>query len=215
MAPTFSRASLLISALVAVLLTACSVVQNKVEIQYFVLNPAVDSLLEGVDYEKTKALAVELGPVEIPNYLNRPHVVTRQGESSLHFQDNYQWAGYLRENISRVLSRNLAQNLGISQVRILPGTRLPDADYRIEVDIETFEPDATGAVYLSVQWWVFELDDDVPSISKTTHLRSEALEVVSYPNMVNAMSHTLGLFSQELARGLVALEMEIPRQAIP
>src|SRR5262247_418372 len=53
-------------------------------------------------------LTLGVGPVTVPPYLDRPHLVTRTSRAKLALADFDQWAGPLPDTIARVLAGNLS-----------------------------------------------------------------------------------------------------------
>lgn len=72
-------------------------------------------------------MAVAIGPVAIPDYLNRPQIVSRSGPRELKLAEFERWAGSLEEDISRVVAENLSVLLAPDNVTVLRwgGGRIP------------------------------------------------------------------------------------------
>jgi uncharacterized lipoprotein YmbA len=53
-------------------------------------------------------LAIGLGPIAFPKYLDRPQIVTRTSPYELNFAEFERWSEPLDTNFSRILAENLA-----------------------------------------------------------------------------------------------------------
>lgn len=65
-----------------------------------------------------------IGPIEIPEYLNRSSLVFSRGSNQLHIASFERWAEPLDDGIQRVLGLNLAAQLGTQNIRPYPWQRL-------------------------------------------------------------------------------------------
>ncbi|GAB6190600.1 PqiC family protein [Desulfocastanea catecholica] len=59
-------------------------------------------------------------PVEIPDYLNRPEIMTRKGRNTVELAEFNRWAGSFKESITAVLAENLGLLLGSDLVYVPP-----------------------------------------------------------------------------------------------
>jgi uncharacterized lipoprotein YmbA len=153
---------------------------------------------------------VAVGPVSLPDYLDRPQLVTRSRPSTLSLAPLNQWAGPLADMLPRVLVENLAQRLPGDRVVAFPQTSGPSFDYRIAVGINQFDVDPAGAATLLASWQIYPaqsaqarvVDDDVfrrPAAGSGTE------------GAVAAMSGALADLSQRLADSLSTVRAAAPR----
>ncbi|MFT5349423.1 MAG: putative lipoprotein YmbA, partial [Gammaproteobacteria bacterium] len=106
------RVSSLISTVLLMLLclflTACLGGGAKNTVRYYLVDPVP---VETAEIDTERQLAIELIDLDIPQYLQRFQMVTRNGDNRLRFSDNNQWAENLRKNLLRTLAINLATRL--------------------------------------------------------------------------------------------------------
>ncbi len=146
-------------------------------------------------------VALGLGPVAIPGYLDRPQLVTRVGPNELRLAPAARWAEPLREGIARVLQQDLAQASGARQVVRYPWPSAPRVDLAVAVDVLRFEPDAGGQVELAARWSVRELaQGHVLAVRES--LVAEAAEGGGSGAQVAALSRALGRLAGEIATAL-------------
>lgn len=93
-------------------------------------------------------VALGIGPVELPAYLDRPQVVTRLGTNQLDLSESRRWAEPLQKNVVDVLLLNLARELGTDRVTAFPFAMGLPRDYDVTVQFLRFEATASGEVRL-------------------------------------------------------------------
>lgn len=100
------------------------------------------------------ALAIGVGPIRVPRYLDRPEWVTRSGGSSsrLEIDDVRRWAGGFSSNVLSALAENLGAKLDTQQVVVYPAQTAFALDYRVGVDFHAFEGIGGDAVVLRASW---------------------------------------------------------------
>ncbi|HEY8515853.1 MAG TPA: PqiC family protein [Candidatus Binatia bacterium] len=142
-------------------LPACSLfTPRNVPVQYFVLT-ASPSGAGGASSSLRSGLAVGLGPVTLPGYLDRREIVTRVAPNELRLAQNEQWGEPLAENVRAVLAQDLSARLGGAAVATFPWLGSFRPDYRVRVDLTRFEPTDAGTVELVARWQVLAGDDVV------------------------------------------------------
>ena len=63
-----------------------------------------------------KGVAVGVGPVEFPQYLDRPQIITRDGVHRLQVSDAHLWAEPVKNSAPRVLVVTIAEALGSNRI---------------------------------------------------------------------------------------------------
>ena len=140
--------------------------------------------------------ALGVGPVEFPDYLRRPQIVTRRGNqlipSALHT-----WGGDLQSNFTRVLAENLSTLIPTDRVATFPWSDAWRADYRVSVQVSRFEGSPDGGVALVVYWRLLDRGNDVV-LAHRSSIR-ESTEGSEHPAIVDAMSRAVLTLSREIA----------------
>lgn len=141
-----SRATLC-AALVALLLVGCA---HTPKPHYYVLTGpstvANDAMRSGP--------AVGLGPITLPDYLDRPQIVTRATDSRLALSNEHRWAEPLAASFSRALLAHLEQALPAQDIVLHPWRGSLDIARQVQIEVTRFERDADGAFRLSARWTV-------------------------------------------------------------
>ncbi|MBK1649915.1 hypothetical protein CKO36_15245 [Rhabdochromatium marinum] len=158
-------------------------------------------------------LAVGLGPVSFPRFLDRPQVVQRAGGNQLTLDEFNRWGGSLDDDFLRVFSENLGRELRTSRIVVFPSElRLP-LDFRVLAEIIAFEAGPADQAMLKVRWAVLN-----PSTEEVLRMREDVYRQplpaeASIAQQVVALSTALAEFSQDVARELQSLPRPQPLSA--
>ena len=97
-------------------------------------------------------VSIGIGPVIIPEVLNRPQIVSRTGPNKLRIDEFHRWAGRLDRDFARVMAENISVLLPTEQVVVFPWDADFDPKYQITFDIQQFEGYQDQDVVLEVFW---------------------------------------------------------------
>jgi uncharacterized lipoprotein YmbA len=157
----------------------------------------------GLNATKTGSLSVLVGPVTLPEYLDRNQIVTLSGDHKLNLNDFTRWAEPLRDNFYRVLVENLSFLLKTPQVYAFESRRSTRADYRIVIDVTRFDTTAGGDAHLTAFWTVVAEDDSILIQRKSVFHAS--VPSTGTTGIVEAQNRTLTEFSREIVAAIQSL----------
>lgn len=120
--------------------------------KFYVLTPIADSSSAPAVAGSSHPLVIGLGPIDFPDYLRRPQVVTRTSTNELHLSPVDRWGEPLDENFRRVLSDNLGQLLGTEDIVQYPWSHKAGVNYQVLVTVQRFETNSDGQSQLRAQW---------------------------------------------------------------
>jgi uncharacterized protein len=150
-------------------------------------------------------IAVVVGPITIPAIVDVPQIVVRQDANQVTLDEFNRWASPLRNNIAQVVAGDLTALLGTASVsQILT----PDADFRVAIDVQTFESAPGQAATLSAVWVIHRIKDGKTVTGRTTD-REASLEK-GYDALAAAHSRALGKLSQDIADAIRGLAVAAP-----
>ena len=96
-------------------------------------------------------VAIKIARPGLAGYLDRPEIVRDSSVSRLALSGGERWGEPLGDMVGRVLALDLAQRLPGSSVFTEAGTISVDPSATVELDIQRFDLDTSGAVVLLVQ----------------------------------------------------------------
>lgn len=166
--------------------------------QFYVLTPLSD-----VSDDAGELASGEHGPVvgvnrvKLPEYLNRPQIMTRTSHNALALAEFHQWGGSLQENFSSVLAANLSMLIPTDHIAVLPAKMTTRRDFEVRVDVIRFDRDSVGQVILNVRWHLVAGDANTTLAARTSRYR-ESAEGEGFEATVAAMNRALNKLSQEI-----------------
>ncbi|MBP7079784.1 MAG: membrane integrity-associated transporter subunit PqiC [Rhodocyclaceae bacterium] len=180
-----------------VLLLGCS---SAPVTRYYVLSPVVAS---GTDQALPLTnVALTIREIRLPQYLERPQIVTRGGDHQIQLADDAQWAGNLQQDMTRVLTENLAALLKSDRIFSAPHNGPLKPDFRLDLEVLRFEQDPERRVALSVRWWLIRVSDNTLLEAPSTTLYGPAQDSRSYEALVASMSTVYGDLARLIARSV-------------
>ncbi len=147
-------------------------------------------------------LAIGLGPLTFPLFLDRPQIVSRASANRLSIDELERWGGTLQDDFLRVWSENLALLTGSSRILILPSEIRYPLDVRLSAEILAFEGTAEGQAELRVRWSVLEPTLDQVLLARESRYQRAIAPPGDTQALLAALSLTLADFSREVAEAL-------------
>ena len=182
------------------LLTGCS---SSPRVEFYTLNPLTGMQVKANPPVTDQKLSIGVGPVEIPEILDRPQIVTRSGPNKLNIDEFHRWAGRLDESFARVLAENISLLLGADQIVVYPWQADFKPHYRIALDVRYFEGQWDEGVLLDVIWTL--------TSQKTQTTRKsvfkESLPATTFEALVAAQSRAIAQFSREIVEHIRNLQI--------
>ena len=140
---------------------------------------------------------VSVGPVSVPDVVNRLPIVLRTGPNQVFISEFDRWASPLKDDIARVVAGNLISILGTPQVTIFPQSSAADTSYRVMINILRFDSELGKAATLDAIWTVNSVKEGKPYRGRT--MLTETTQGGDYPALVAAHSRALGQMSADIA----------------
>jgi len=146
--------------------------------------------------------SVAVGPVTIPELVDRPQLVVRVAANRVAILEAHRWAEPLKSEIPRLVAQHLGRLLGsnrVSSYRQHAGGR---ADYRVLIDIVRLESEPGEAVTVEADWAIRR---EAGGTVKAGHsLVREKVVGAGYDALVAGCSRALAGVSAELAGAIRA-----------
>ena len=148
----------------------------------------------------TDTPALGIGPIVIPEYLNRNNLVYDQRNNKLQVSATERWAEPLGDGLQRVVGLNLAQLVNTHNVRFFPWNSQRAPDYGVKVNLLSLDANDQQAS-LTAEWLVYN-----PTTSATIYRRITRLQQslpageLSPEQIAPAYSELLYQLSTEIAQ---------------
>ena len=155
--------------------------------------------------DMTDQLAVGVGPISLPAYLDRPQLVTRASPNRLNLAEFDRWAEPLRDMFSRTLAEDVSALVGTDLVYVLPRRDAPALDYQVPVEVFRFDRDAEGQVKLLARWSIFHDEPSEPLLVRRLLIREPTPPESGAEEIIVALSRAVETLAREIARDLQGL----------
>jgi uncharacterized protein len=140
-----------------------------------------------------KAAPIGLGPVEMPAYLDRPEIVTREGDYQVKMAEFDRWAEPLQGMVAGLLADRLGKALqGRREVVELPSRGGVQPYFGVAVSIDRFDADETGRVTLDARWRVYQTGDGHTVFTGRKTITEQGAPPPDYPAVVAAVGRAVG-----------------------
>jgi len=143
--------------------------------------------------------SVAVGPVTIPDAVNRPQFVVTVGPNRVVIDEYDRWAAQLDDSISRVVAGNLSVLLGKSQVVRAPLTNF-DPAFRVTIAVQRFESVVGESVTDDAAWIVRRSKDGITRSGRT--VAHEPVQSKDYDALAAAHSRALEQISRDIAAAI-------------
>lgn len=187
-----SRLTLLLSSAGAALcLAGCGGAQD----QYFRLSAG------GLAPVGSAGIAVGVGPVTLPAYLDRGEVVFMSGANEVQIPSKVHWAGTLSDNVTRALATDLGGQIGSSNVLPYPWGANVKLRYQVTVDVRQFHAVSGGEAVLDVAWRI-QSPEDGQVIRRQNVSLHERIMGDGYEPVITAESRLVERLAETIGRSL-------------
>jgi uncharacterized lipoprotein YmbA len=188
-------------ALLCLISLILSCAKSSKPVEYYMLDASV-----GIDNNQTlkgdEGPMIGLGPIRLPEYLDRFQMVVAVSENKYKLIDGHRWAEKLDQNISLALFKTLPAQLGTDRMIRYPWPQRPGVDFQIKIDILELNIDEKGQSQLTAQWSIKSKDETI--LNKRSSFTAQA-STTDIDKMVQAQSECLTKLGREIVSSLKPL----------
>jgi len=135
----------IIAIIMSAILSGCGTTPNS---NYYLLNSNASQAPVG------SSPSLGVGPITIPEYLNRNAFIYTLGDNKLHIARFERWAEPLDTGIMRVIQLNLASLLNTQNVQSYPWSGSERPEYGVEISVLILDANDTQAK-LTAEWHIY------------------------------------------------------------
>jgi uncharacterized lipoprotein YmbA len=188
--------------MVIFILTGCRSATTPIE--FYALTPLTGIVETDKAAGLGDAVAVGVGPLQMPKIIDRPQIVSRTGLNRITVDEFHRWAGSIYEDFLTVLAMNLSALLQTNMVAAYPWEEYFDPDYRVYLEVNQFDGRLGEYALLNVTWTVTgRQPNDILRVRNS--VIKEAVQSADYEEFVAAESRILAALSREMAREIMAI----------
>jgi hypothetical protein len=184
-------------------LGGCIAISNSPAPRFYALQ-ALDKSYAGEKFNIPSSVIIGIGPVKVPEYQNRPQIVTQDANNLITFAQFDRWAETLELALPRLISENLSVILPGATLAISPWNLDIPVKYQVIVDIVRLESRLDKDLSLTAQWSVVDLENKKMVFTKRSEF-SNPIEPHNYSGLAKTLSMACASLSGEIAKTLSSL----------
>lgn len=155
------------------------------------------------------AYSVVVGPVTVPELVDRPHLVLRATPNRVEIAEQARWAAPLKSEIPRVIADHLGRVLDGARTATFSERATGIPDYRVVIDIQRFDSAPGEGATIQALWAVRPRDGEVVTGQSLVNEAASA----GYDELVGAHGRALGAVGRDIAAAIAAIRAGRPALA--
>ncbi len=186
---------LLISVVAMLVFSGCSSKSN-----FYQLYPqSVQAKSTQTSHIRKKVIGI--AEVDLPEYLDKPQIVTRLSSGRVNVNEEERWVGALDKNMQAVIAQDLSAMLPQYSFLPKPWEEPIKEHYRIYLSVARFDADIkSGNVVFDGRWSLAEPENNRLIAGEEIHLEEQG--ALTFDAMVEAQSRLLERLSRHIAKKL-------------
>lgn len=188
----------------ALVLSGCISVPNSPTPRFYALQ-AVDENQVSKKIDIASDVLIGVGPVKIPEYQDRPQIVTQGKEKMLKFAQFDRWGESLDLGVARLIGEDLTVMLPGAKFTLYPWNLSIPVKYQVVVEIVQLDSELDKDLFLVAQWLVIDAQNSKTMIIKRSEFRQPIIPQ-NYSGLAKALSTACASLSSEIAEVLATLE---------
>jgi len=150
--------------------------------------------------------AVFVGPVSIPEGVDRPQMVLTTGPNRVDIADEYHWAEPLRDAIARAVAQGLSRELGTGRVLVSSAASGSRVDYRVAIELQRFDSSFSDGAAIDALWTVSSADGKRTRNGRSAQREPDASHDAA--GIAAAHARALERMAGDIAQAIRALQSE-------
>ncbi len=166
---------------------------------------SADNIQAGAKSSLISNVVIGVGPVSIPEYQNRPQIVTQNENKMLTIAQFDRWGEPLDLALARLVSDNLAALLEGVTIKTYPWNLAIPVKYQLVLDVVKLESQLDKDLFFTVQWSILNAQTYKMILMKKSEFRLP-IDPHNYSGLVKTLSNACAALSSEIAKAFESLE---------
>jgi len=133
---------------------------------FYTLSAPAAGAPAGASTAATSNVSIFVGPVSVPESVDRSQMVLRTGANEVEVSEKYRWAEPLKSAVPRVIAETLTRELGTQRVLTSRSAAALAVDYRVAIEVQRFDSSLTEGATIDALWTI------TPSAAKGGSVRT-------------------------------------------
>ena len=153
----------------------------------------------------TSGVIIGVGPVKIPEYLDRPQMVTKDKEGIFKFDEFDRWGESLDLGMARLIREDLTVMLPGAKLTLYPWNPSIAVKYQVVVEVVQLDSELDKDMFFVAQWTIIDVQNSKTVIIKRSEFRQPIIPQ-NYSGLAKTLSTACASLSNEIAEALATLE---------
>jgi len=184
--------------------SGCMTIPNSTTPRFYALS-AIDDKQVGKKINVASGLLLGIGPVKVPEYQDRPQMVTQNKEKMLKFAQFDRWGESLELGVARLIREDLTVMLPGAKLTLYPWNPMVAVRYQVVAEIVQLDSELDKNMFLVVQWMVIDVQNSKTLFIERSEFRKPIIPQ-NYSGLAKTLSASLASLSSEIARSLATLK---------
>lgn len=184
--------SIIASVIITTMLYSCGSSASN----FYILAPTNNYQL--VDSNLENNISVGIGNLELPDYLQKPQIVTFKNNNELHFDEFNRWAQPLDENFNDIVLENLSNMIPTNNIYLFMWPEEKLDIFQVTIKINHFELRSDSTVVLDARWSV-SVSNEIVFLMTEKSTYHEKITNLDYNKIVATMSKLTGDLCKDIA----------------
>jgi hypothetical protein len=158
----------------------------------------VSARIPGAIGDRLKAMIIGVGPVKIPEYLDRPQMVTKDKKGTLKFDEFNRWGESLDLGLARLIREDLTVMLPGAKLTLYPWNPSIAVKYQVVAEVVQLDSELDRDMSLVMQWTVIDVQNSKTVIIKRSEFR-RAIIPHDYSGLAKTLSRACASLSSQIA----------------
>jgi len=184
-------------------LSGCVSVSNSPNPKFYTLYTP-DNEKNGQEFNVPDDTIIGVGPVRIPEYLNRPQIMINNKDKTIFFDEFNRWAESLDFALARLINKDLTLMLKDASFQMFPWDLAVPVKYQVIADVIQLENNFNRDVVFVTQWSIINLEKKRAVFTKRSEFHQD-ISPHNYYGLTEALSEVIMSLSAEIAQELASL----------
>ncbi len=186
--------------------SGCLSISNSPEPRFYMLK-TMDKGQVSEKFDIEPGVIAAVGPIGIPEYQDRPQIVTMDKEGMLKFAQVDRWGEPLDSALGRLITDNLTVMLPAASFHIYPCNFAIPLTYQVVVDVIQLDSRLDKDMFLVCQWSIIDAKNRQMLLTKRSEFR-QPVNPHNYSGLTGALSAACASLSSEIAATLAELSKQ-------
>jgi uncharacterized lipoprotein YmbA len=176
---------------------------------------AIDAAQVNTAFTITPEVIIGVGLVKIPDYLDRPQIVTVGKDNLLTFAQFDRWGESLGAALTRLLREDLTVMLPAAKFTAYPWDWAFPVKYQVVVEVIQLDSQLDKDLFFAAQWSIIDAQSAKMLLMKRSEFR-KPISPQDYSGLAKTLSMACASLSSEIAEALAALESQtVTKESVP